>query len=224
MSFKFVLSATLVLLVCSFTVSAQTPQRAAELYIDFESTQTCPNCNCQIPKCRCYGWRGQPWSDCNSGGCRCGKKCGLTQYNFSSHWPSPFSVFSDHGRHGTKWRKSADTTHPRLRDKLDILAHVRLLPPVRKDNGYCGRFCDPYGLLGQSRRGVVVDGGIESAPVEEVAPTRIPEQASQKRPSANREIRLGELPGAASPAKHRLNRMEYAAQLWPSRSSSSLKR
>jgi hypothetical protein len=140
------------------------PERARQLQIDFDATRQCPNCNHQIPRARIYGWRGQPWYDRESGGCRCGKHSGITQYNVSSHWPSPFSVLIDHGRQGTHWKKTTDTTRPRFRDHLDVLAGLRLLPPVRCDNGYTGPDCDPWGLPGRSRQGVVVD---ESAPALE---------------------------------------------------------
>ena len=48
-----------------------------------------------------------------------------------------------------------NTTQPRPRDLLEVFGNIRLLPDVRRDNGYSGPHCDPYGRLGDSRRGVV---------------------------------------------------------------------
>jgi hypothetical protein len=93
---------------------------------------------------------GRPWTDPLSGGCRCGKYSNWTNLNYSSAWTSPFSVWLDYGPKGNGQRATADTRNPRLRDGLDTLADVRLLPPVRKDNGHTGCYCDPYGQLGRS--------------------------------------------------------------------------
>lgn len=162
MSFKIVLFTVftgLIPLVWPAVSSAQqiSPNRAIELYVDFDRTLSCPNCNHEIPKANICGWKGRPYRDEVEDGCRCGKKSCLTYYNAYCHWPSPFSVLIDHGRSGCKWGNGTDTTRPRLRDKLDVFANVRLLPPVRHDNGYCGPQCDPYGIVGKSRRGVVVE-------------------------------------------------------------------
>lgn len=131
------------------------PTRASDLYMDYDRTQSCPNCNNEIPCLDLYGFKGQPYSDKRPGGCQCGKKKGLTWYNAYHHWPNPWSVLMDHGRDGYGWGKYTDTTCPRKRDCLDILADVRIACPVRKDSGYFGPHCEPYGLLGKSRSGVV---------------------------------------------------------------------
>ncbi len=91
------------------------------------------------------GWRGKPYSDPGAAGCRCGRHGQVTYYDFSSHWASPWSVWADRG-------PKSSTARPRLRDNLDHLAQIRLLPDVRRDNGYRGSNCDPYGHLGLSRR------------------------------------------------------------------------
>jgi len=168
------LTATLVVAGSSKHLLAQeiTATRAHDLYVDFDRTQVCPNCNQQLPCLDIYGWKGQPYRDKRPGGCRCGKKKGLTWYNGYHHWPTPWSFLLDHGRDGARWGRDTDTTCPRLRDKLDVLANLRLSQPVRNDNGYFGHECEPYGLVGKSRRGVVVDG------------SHLPSQAAV-RPSAH---------------------------------------
>ena len=164
MSFKFALVSfsTVLLLVCSndptHAQSSRTisQDRASDLYMDYDRIQSCPNCNNEISRIDLYGFKGQPWRDERPGGCQCSKKKGITWYNAYHHWPMPWSVLVDHGRGGNRWGKYTDTSCPRFRDRLDIFANVRLAPGVRKDSGYFGPECEPYGLLGKSRQGVVV--------------------------------------------------------------------
>lgn len=155
MSTKIILSTVSVVFLIVAVGNAQqvSPTRAFDLYADYDRTQSCPNCNHQLPRPALYGWKGHPWRDKRPGGCQCGKRSALTWYNGYHHWPSPWSVLVDHGCDGSKWRSGTDTTCPRFRDKLDIFANIRLAPPVRNDNGYTGRQCDPYGLVGKSRQG-----------------------------------------------------------------------
>lgn len=110
----------------------------------------CEICSHRIPRGRLPGWMGRPWEEPVSGGCRCGKYSQWTNLNFSSAWTSPFSVWLDYGPQGNLLRETADTRNPRMRDCLDSLAGIRLLPPVRKDNGYSGYYCDPFGHVGRS--------------------------------------------------------------------------
>ena len=136
----------------------------------------CRNCEHNLPKVKLPGFKGQPYRSQPLGGCPCGKRSKWTNYNFHAHWHSPFSVILDHGVHGKEWRPSADTTQPRLRDCLDIFANVKLLPDVRCDNGYEGPHCDPYGHLGASRQGRVLN---------ESAPATIPGNSSYPLHSGN---------------------------------------
>ena len=132
------------------------PQRARELYIELQATENCPNCNHQISRANCYGWRGQPYYEPTDEVCCCHRRPGLSFKNLSVHWPSPFSVYLDHSCFGDDCRKTTNTTTSRFRDCLDHLANIHLLPPVRRDSGFGGPDCDPYGLLGESRRATVV--------------------------------------------------------------------
>jgi hypothetical protein len=136
----------------------------------------CPGDVCQSLFSGVNGWGGRPWRDPVPGGCRCGKKCGATHYNFSNSWPSPFSVLLDYGGKGDAWRCTADTRNSRLRDGLDVLASVRLLAPLRRDNGYCGPDCDLWGHVGRSQQlssGTTVEWSPETA-VATPAPAPVP--------------------------------------------------
>ncbi len=160
MGLKFVLTVT-VLLVLSDSpsiLSAQgiSPQRARELYIELQTTENCPNCNHQIPRANCYGWRGQPYYEPTDEVCCCNRRPGLSFKDLSVHWPSPFSLYLDHSCFGDVCRKTTNTTTFRFRDGLDHLANTHLLSPVRRDSGFGGPDCGPYGLLGESRRATVV--------------------------------------------------------------------
>ena len=157
--------------------------RAFDLYTDYDRAQSCPNCNHELPRLNLKGWKGQPHRDKRPGGCKCGKKKGLTWYNAYHHWPNPWSVLLDHGRDGRGWGKFTDTTCPRKRDCLDVLANIRLSGPVRKDNGYFGPHCDPYGLPGKSRRGVVVSDGPHPAQPTATQPSNPPSQARNLPPA-----------------------------------------
>ncbi len=225
---KFVLTVT-VLLVLSEShggLSAQglSPQRARELYIDVQNTENCPNCNHQIPRANCYGWRGQPYYERMDEVCSCEHKRGLSFKNLSVHWPSPFSVYVDHSCFGDVCRTSSNTMVPRFRDCLDRLANIRLLPPVRRDSGYCGPDCDPYGLLGESRRATVV---VIDSP--EVAPGFPPHQAT-RRPvdSSNRSARtppawkMSTLDGSSRSARSTF--LDRPTELRSSRSLPSVRR
>ncbi len=143
-----------------------TGQDSFDNYADPAPSAICPNCDHQLPRLDLPGWRGQPWRAKAIGGCRCGRSHGSTHHNFDSHWAAPFSVLIDHGCKGCRTPRSADTTNPRARDGLDRLASLRVLPPVRSDNGYSGTDCDPYGYLGVSRGGVVAYGVPDFAPDE----------------------------------------------------------
>lgn len=153
--------ACLIFAICSIANAQNHNSSGAPPYVDPDRMAACPNCNHQLPKVNVYGWRGTPYSEAETGGCRCGQKSGLTWYNGYCHWQSPWSVLLDHGPSGRGKRKTADTRFPRLRDCLDVFANFRLLPPVRCDNGYTGIDCDPYGLLGKSRQGIVVNSQLE---------------------------------------------------------------
>ncbi len=159
------------------------------VYSDADRIRICPNCNHNLPHKDAYGWRGNPWRDRDLGGCRCGKHTGKTYYNASHHWPSPWSVLIDHGRNGRRWGPCTDTTKPRLRDHLDVLANIRLLPNPRCDNGYEGPHCDPWGFVGASRRGVplatpesLAEPPLEMAP--EMPPQRLPGSTEPPQPLA----------------------------------------
>lgn len=141
-------------------------------YADPLRDSLCQQCDRELPRLNVNGWRGKPWRDGDLGGCKCGSKCGFTNYNFSTSWPSPFSVLLDFGSCGDQRRSTVDTRNGRLRDKLDLLAGIRLVGPIRSDNGYCGPGCDPYGYLGKSQRGLeapVIRHAAEGVP--EIAPT-----------------------------------------------------
>ncbi len=155
-------------------VSPSSGQDLYQNYAEPDRSQICPNCNHRLPRVNICGWKGHPWRDKVPGGCRCGKPGPWTWYNLDCHWPAPFSVLADHGHHGDRRRSTTSTTKPRLRDALDCFADLRLLPPVRCDNGYTGRYCDPYGYLGRSRRGQTVVAEPAPFPEELPAPSREP--------------------------------------------------
>lgn len=154
----------------AITIAAQCQEYCSN-YMDSISSNSCPSCTQQLPTCDKNGWMGQPWSDTPPGGCECGNHRKLTNYNFSSHWPAPFSVVMDYAKGGNHRHRMSDTRNTRLRDKLDALANFRLLAPVRRDNGYCGPDCDPFGHVGQSRR--CLDSEVMPEPVER-APEAVP--------------------------------------------------
>ncbi len=153
------LVASLFALAFTSQLTAQHPRN----YIDSDNL----SCSNNVPYVNVPGWRGQPYQSCPVGGCQCGKHSKLTYYNFSTHWASPWSVLFDYGPSGDKSRPRASTVYPRHRDKIEVFAGIRLLPDVRKDNGYCGPCCDPWGYLGESRRGIAVG---QSATPEEGLP------------------------------------------------------
>lgn len=136
---------------------------------------------CPLPTNRWQlpGWRGAPYTDqrlscrnCKWGrsgnGCQPSNRPGISA---SVHWPRPFSSFwSDsfpghsgpHSCHpsGMSNRRSAGHVF----DALDPLADLKLFPSPRRDSGYFGNQCDPYGKLGRSQQPISNAGSNESVP------------------------------------------------------------
>jgi hypothetical protein len=97
------------------------------------------------------GVRGRPYQDKEPGGCLCGKKCCPKCNQFSVYWPRPFSARLDEKfpKHAAK--RQSFCQKKSILDVFDHCHNFELIPYRRKDNGYCGRGCDPYGCLGESR-------------------------------------------------------------------------
>ena len=111
-------------------------------------TATCP----PPPVTRIPGLFGAPHQPTPIGGCRCNNPNGRFYSQLNPYWPRPMAVLP---RINARDNYPTDPcVTPRLRDRMDRLAKVKLLPNVRCDNGYVGPGCDPYGYLGESRRGV----------------------------------------------------------------------
>ena len=109
-------------------------------------------CNC-CPKprksCRIPGLKGYPYQDPVHNGCLCNHPCRKKKcFRINPHWPSPFANMENY---------TAPNCPPgkKLRDVFDVLANVKLVPYKRKDSGYRGYYCDPFGKLGESQRGIV---------------------------------------------------------------------
>ncbi len=158
-------------------------------YADPIVNSLCPNCNRELPALDVKGWKGHPWRDSVPGGCECDSRRKVTNYNFSANWPSPFSVLMDYGRCGDQRRCTSDTRNSRIRDQLDVFANIRLLAPLRCDNGYSGPHCDPFGYVGQSQRELgpaglqqPIEREPEIAPIESL--TMIPSHSDHTEPTA----------------------------------------
>lgn len=129
----------------------------------------CPTCAVPEQRFCLPGWRGQPYADkvlgcenCrhnqNYSACRSCWDCpDSSNRHWSIHWPRPFSNFwdqhfpgqcCDHAFHrsGMGTRKSCG----HFFDCLQPLSDIKLLESPRRDSGYCGPECDPYGKLGAS--------------------------------------------------------------------------
>ena len=108
-----------------------------------------PGCHCgqcKKPKkfCRIPGLNGHPHEDPIHNACKCNHPCRKRKYpNINPHWPSPFANME-------KYTAPNCSPGKRPRDVFDILAKVKLSRYKRKDNGYSGCLCDPYGKLGES--------------------------------------------------------------------------
>lgn len=117
----------------------------------------------------CFGRQYAGGSGCGSPGCPdpyTSTGCGPIRHprpyrklrSFNVHWPRPFSPYFDdwfpgeccgHACHqsGNATRRSCG----HIFDALDRIANVKVVKRnVRKDNGYQGEDCDPYGKLGIS--------------------------------------------------------------------------
>ena len=152
---------------------------------------TCSPCStCTLPRqwCRFPGFNGHPYNDCPGCGVTCGHPClRLKMPNFSPHWPRPFHNKECYIAPG------CEVPH-QMRDQFDFLAKIKIANFTRKDNGYVGRNCDPFGILGESARGIRVAEKVTS-----VTPHRDYFKQDASGGGAGDPSRAGEGPAPAAP-------------------------
>ena len=102
-------------------------------------------------RCKILGTRGRPYQEKELGGCQCDSKHPWKNPDFSVHWPRPFSAKWDEGHPESAARRYSPCPQKRVVDVFDRLATFKLIDYQRKDNGFSGPDCDPYGCLGESK-------------------------------------------------------------------------
>ena len=137
--------------------------------------QPCSCDGCQLPHrwCRLPGFNGHPYDDRQACGVRCNYPCLRLPFpNFSPHWPRPWHDKSCYIAPGCP-------VPSQPRDELDWLADIKLSNFKRKDSGYAGCYCDPYGMTGEQARGIHV-----AATVTSVSPRKDYFKRGQTQPTA----------------------------------------